>query len=186
VRVFRAARPRGPYRCRRSGRRDEAASADGTAGTRRAPGSRACASPAACRGVTWTSFAWGLPWPSASIASGRDRKQVPGSRAKTEQATNAGRPHTDSGMWPTENTGMRRFAAREGDNCACGRGRLQRLLEPVLQLRELLPTWVGLLLLVLMRLAVQVASANRAEPDTVLPAEDLVGQRECNGVACPR
>ena len=64
----RAARPHGRGRCRRSGRRDEAAWADGTAGTRRAPASRACASRAACRGATWTFFAWGLPWPRLSIA----------------------------------------------------------------------------------------------------------------------
>jgi hypothetical protein len=32
-------------------------------------------------------------------------------RAKTEQAKDAGRPHTEGGMGPTEDAGMRRFAA---------------------------------------------------------------------------
>src|SRR5206468_4479190 len=60
--VSRAARPHGPCRCRRSGRHGEAASAGGTAGTRRAREWKACASSAACRGGIWTFFAWGLPW----------------------------------------------------------------------------------------------------------------------------
>jgi hypothetical protein len=56
-RESRAARPRGRDRYRRSGRRDEGASAGGTAGTRRAQAGSACGWPAACRGATWRSFA---------------------------------------------------------------------------------------------------------------------------------
>ena len=64
-----AARPRGPDRCRRSDRRGAGASADGTAGTRRARESTPCASPAACRGATWRSFASERPSRRLSIAT---------------------------------------------------------------------------------------------------------------------
>src|SRR6185437_5098828 len=43
-------------------------------------------------------------------------------RAKTEQTKDAGRPRNRSGTWPTEDAGMRGFAAGQALNGTCGRG----------------------------------------------------------------
>src|SRR5437870_4966988 len=58
-------------------------------------------------------------------------------------------------------------------------------LELISQLRQLRPAWVGLVLLLLVRLAVQVAAAGRAEAGALRLAEDLVREGEDDGVARP-
>src|SRR5918999_2283717 len=55
--------------------------------------------------------------------------------------------------------------------------------EPILELLERRPARVELLLGVLVRLDIQVATANRAEAGAVGPAEDLFRQRERDQVA---
>ena len=57
----RAARPRGPCRCRRSGRRGGVAWAARSSGRRSGAAPRWRAARGACRGGTWTSSAWGRP-----------------------------------------------------------------------------------------------------------------------------
>src|SRR3954452_20509051 len=72
-------------------------------------------------------------WPTVRVSggSGGGRSLVtavssflPG-RAKTEQAKDAGRPRTRS-TWPTEDAGMRRFAAGQADKATCGRDQQHR------------------------------------------------------------
>src|SRR5204863_3461027 len=58
--------------------------------------------------------------------------------------------------------------------------------EVVSKLGELLPARVGLRFLVRVRFGVQVATAERAETGTVLAAENLVRERQGNGIPRPR
>src|SRR6476646_3407191 len=60
------------------------------------------------------------------------------------------------------------------------------MLQTILELGQRRPAGVGLLALVLVRLAVQVETAHGAEPGAVGPAEDLVGQRQDEPVPRPR
>src|SRR5262249_16938221 len=60
------------------------------------------------------------------------------------------------------------------------------MLQPVAQIGQGGPAGVRLVALVGVRLAVQIASADGAEPGAVRAAEDLVGQREDEPVAGPR
>src|SRR5215211_1427348 len=64
-----AARPRVRDTSCSSGRRGVAASGGGRRGTHSGAGPRACASPGACRGGTWTFSSWGLPSRRATIAT---------------------------------------------------------------------------------------------------------------------